>query len=148
MKSRLVRWCVTFVPVIFLIPVSLPAAPLPPDSSRPDFADDQAFAGKWVGTYTSDEGGTGKVAFTLSLDDKGQWRGSVAYTNQDGDQMAEIKALQLSGSKFKGTLETPSGAEITLEGEFQDGRFSGTYVVRGKGSTEVAEKGTWKTSKS
>ncbi len=145
MQSRLFRWCVSFILVVLPIELYLPASPQPRAAA---IADDQAQAGKWVGTFTSDSGGTGNVTFTLSQDDNGRWRASVTYTNQNGDQTAEIKEVQISGSKFKGRFESSDGMEITLEGDFVEGQFSGTYTVREKGSTEIAEKGTWKTKKS
>ncbi len=148
MHSRLFRWSVVSVSVIFIASTCLSAAPRPDAASRSGSLEDQAQAGKWVGTYTTGGGETGKVSFTLSQDDQGQWKASVTYTNQNGDQTSEIKELRVSESKFSGRFESPDGMEITLEGVFQEGQFSGTYTVREKGSTEVAEKGTWKTAKS
>ncbi len=147
MRAKLFRWSFPLVLAVLPIAANLQASPHP-WTNPAVLADDQAQAGKWVGTYTSDGGGTGNVTFTLSQDDKGLWRASVTYTNQNGDQTAEIKEIQVSASKFKGKFESPDGMEITLEGEFGEGQFSGTYTVREKGSTEIAEKGTWKTKKS
>ncbi|HYK90417.1 MAG TPA: hypothetical protein VE398_16705 [Acidobacteriota bacterium] len=110
--------------------------------------DDEKYAGRWDGTYASD-GGTGNVTLTFSKDGEGKWHATVRYTNEGGEQTAELKELQLNGTKFTGKLSSPDGgAVITLEGELQGSRLEGTYSVSEQGSTEVAEKGTWKTTRS
>ncbi len=131
---------------ILCIAAALAAAPGPGQAGA---SDDQAYAGKWVGTFGADGGGTGNVAITLGKDDKGEWQGSVKYSNQDGEQSANFKSLQFSGGKFKAKFNnSENSVEITLEGEFKGNEFAGTYSVAEKDSAQVIEKGTWKTTKS
>ncbi len=109
---------------------------------------DEEYAGKWEGTYTSEDGGSGKVSLTLTKGENGRWRGNIMYTNQNGDQTAEFKTVQIENDKFKAGFESPDGSVgIALEGKFQEGRFEGTYSVVAKDSKESVEKGTWKTTK-
>jgi hypothetical protein len=73
----------------------------------------------------------------------------VKYSNQDGEHAAEFKSLEIVDGKLKGKIETPDHqAEVMIEGEFQAGQLAGTYSVTPKGSTEAAEKGTWKVTRS
>ncbi len=110
--------------------------------------DDQQYAGTWTGTYSSESGGSGNVTFILSQDEEGQWRGTVKYTTDDGEQTAQLGSLKISGGKFTAKIETSDGTMIiSLEGQFAGTRFEGTYSVSDKDSTEVAERGTWKTVK-
>jgi hypothetical protein len=111
--------------------------------------DDQKNAGTWAGSYSTDSGATGSLTYILRKDEKGQWGGTVKYTNQDGEHVAEFKALEIVAGKLKGKIETPDNqAEIMIEGEFQADRFSGTYSVIPKGSTDVAEKGKFEVTRS
>ncbi len=134
---------------VFLILCIAAALAAAPGTGQAGATDDQAYAGKWVGNYSAEGGGTGNVAFTLSKNDKGQWQGSVKYTNQDGEQGSDFKSLQISGGKFKAKFNnSENSVEITLEGEFKGNEFAGTYSVAEKDSAQVVEKGTWKTTKS
>ncbi len=89
------------------------------------------------------------LTFSCPLDWIAEWRGTVKFTNQDGEQSAEFKSLQIADGKMKGKIESPDGqVEVTIEGQFQGDKLEGTYAVSPKGSTDVAEKGTWKVTKS
>ena len=97
------------------------------------------------GTYTSEAGESDKLTYVLSQDEKGRWRGSLKQTNQDGENSGEFKLLEISDGKFKGKIDMHEGqVEVTVAGEFQADRLSGTYEVTMKGSSEIVEKGTWK----
>jgi hypothetical protein len=73
----------------------------------------------------------------------------VKFTNEDGEQTADFKSLQIADGKMKVKIESPDGqVEVTIEGQFQGDKLEGTYVSSRKGSTEVVEKGTWKVVKS
>jgi hypothetical protein len=110
---------------------------------------DQKYVGEWVGSYTDGKGNTDKLSYTLSKDEKGQWRGRVKWVNQDGEQIANFKSLQIAGGRMKGKIEVPDGqVEVAVEGQFQGDKFVGTYAVSPKGSTEVVDKGAWKVAKS
>ena len=103
----------------------------------------------WAGSYLSDGGDSNKLSLALKKDEKGQWGGTAKWVNQEGEQSADFKSLQIADGKIKGKVETPDGqAEITSEGQFQGDTLQGTYVVSPKGSTEVLERGTWKVTKS
>jgi len=149
MRSKLFPMTRLIVSLIGLILIALFAARTSIASQPPSPADDQQYVGTWVGSYSSESGGAGTLTYVLSKDAKGQWQGTVIYTNQDGEQKIELKAIQIAGGKFNAKIDSPDGkAEVTIIGEFQGTRFEGTYSVSEKGSTEIAEKGTWKTTKS
>lgn len=107
----------------------------------------QSYDGTWTGTYSNDNGSTGNLSYILSKDEKGQWHGTVKYTNQDGENTAELGSLQIADGKMKAKIQRPD-VEVTIEGKFQGDQFEGTYAVSPKESTEVAEKGTWKVTRS
>jgi hypothetical protein len=111
--------------------------------------DAQKYVGVWTGSYTGPNGDGDRVTFTFSKDEKGQWRGGAKWINGGGEQSADFTVLQIADGKLKGTLEGPNGeAEILIEGQFQGDKLEGTYAISAKGSTEVAEKGSWKVAKS
>ena len=111
--------------------------------------DDQKYAGTWAGSYSTDSGSTGSLTYILRKDEKGQWGGTVKYSNQDGEHVPEFKALEIVDGKLQGKIETPDNqAEIIIEGKFQLDRFAGAYSVIPKGSTDVAEKGTFEVTRS
>ena len=112
-------------------------------------SDDKKYVGTWVGTYSTDNGFTEKLSCLLIKDEKGQWRGTIKFTNLAGEHSAEFKSLQIADGKLKGQLESPDGqAETKFEGVFQSDRLEGTYAASPKGSTEAVERGTWKTTRS
>jgi hypothetical protein len=149
MRSKLFRMILLIVFLILIVPLWLLAAERPTAGEQGSQSEDQKYAGTWVGSYSVDNGGTEKLSYIFSRDEKGQWRSTVKWTNQDGEQTGELKALQIAGGKLKAKLESPDGmVEVTIEGEFQGDRLEGTYSVSPKGSTEVSEKGTWKVKKS
>src|SRR5262249_28130293 len=111
-------------------------------------SEDQKYAGLWVGSYSGEGGSSGDLSFNISRDEKGQWRGTVKYTNQDGQQSAEFKSLQITNGKLKATIDTPAGdVDVTIDGQFQGDKLEGSYAISPKGSTEATEKGTWKLTK-
>jgi hypothetical protein len=112
-------------------------------------SDDKKYVGEWVGSYSAGNGNTEKLTFTLSKDEKGQWRGTAKWINQDGEQKADFKSLQIADGKMKGKIESPNGeVEVAIEGQFQGDKCEGTYAVSPKGSTEAVENGSWKVAKS
>jgi len=112
-------------------------------------SDDKKYLGEWVGSYNDGKGNTGKLSYILSKDEKGQWGGTVKWINQDGEQTADFKSLQIAGGKMKGKIEGPDGeVDVAIEGQFQGDKCEGTYAVSPKGSTEVVENGSWKVAKS
>jgi hypothetical protein len=113
-------------------------------------SDAQKYVGVWTGSYSSPNGNGDRVTFTFSKDEKGQWRGGAKWIDGGGgEQSADFKSLQIADGKLKGTLEIANGeAEILIEGQFQGDKLEGTYAISAKGSTEVAEKGSWKVAKS
>ena len=137
--------------VVFLIsiPWSGLLAAENPVGSQGKPAEDQKYAGTWSGAYTVDGGPSNNLSYTLSRDDKGQWRGTIKFNNQDGEQTGELRAIVIADAKFKAKLDSPDGqVEVTIEGVFKGDQFEGTYSVSPKGTTDVAEKGTWKVTKS
>ena len=122
---------------------------VPAAAAANDAFQDEGYAGQWAGTYAADGGSTGNVTLTFSKDEGGVWHGSIKYSNQNGDQTAELRELKIAGTKFNAKLTSPDeSAVITLEGELKGTRLEGAYSVSENGSTEVAEKGTWKTTRS
>jgi hypothetical protein len=105
-------------------------------------------AGLWSGTYATEGGSTGTLSFDISKDEKNQWRGVLRFSNQDGEQTADLKSIQVTADKFMAKIESPDGqAEVAIEGQFGSDKFEGTYTVSPKGGTGTIEKGTWKTTK-
>jgi hypothetical protein len=149
MRSKLFQVALLIVGLTWMVPSALLAAENLGASGQGRGSEDQKYAGEWVGTYSVDNAYTNKLSYTLSKDEKGQWRGTVKFTNQDGEQTADFKSLQVADGKMKGKIESPDGrVEVTIEGQFQEDKLEGTYAASPKGTTEVAEKGTWKVAKS
>jgi hypothetical protein len=149
MRRKLFRMVLLIVFSILSVPIWLLAAEPSTASEQGSKPEDQKYAGTWVGSYSVDSGSTEKLSYVFSKDEKGQWRGTVKWTNQDGEQAAELKGLQIADGKLKGKVESPDGmVEVTIAGEFHGDQLEGTYSVSPKGSTEVSEKGTWKVKKS
>jgi hypothetical protein len=144
MRSKLFPVVLLIVVLAWMVPPGLLAV----EAGQGNDSDDKKYAGVWAGSYSVDNGNTEKLSYTFSKDEKGQWRGTVKFVNQDGEQTADFKSLQIADGKMKGKIESPDGqAEVTIEGQFQGDKLEGTYAVSAKGSTDVVEKGTWKVSK-
>ena len=149
MRSELPRATLLTAVLVLTAPPGLAAAGNPAAGGQGARSGDQEYAGTWVGSYSPESGETGNLSYTLSQDEKGVWRGTVKYTNQDGEQTGELKALRIADGKLTAKMDSPDGeVEISIEGQFQGDRLEGTFSVSPKGSTEVAEKGTWKVAKS
>ena len=84
----------TLAGLILLIPLVLLAneESLAGQASRQD---DQKYAGTWAGSYSADNEATESLSYILRKDEKGQWGGTVKYSNQDGEQAAEFKSLEI-----------------------------------------------------
>jgi hypothetical protein len=148
MRSKLFQVVSLIVALTGMVPSFLFAAENPGAGGQGSSTDDQKYVGAWVGSYNTD-GYTEKLSYTLSKDEKGQWRGTMKWINKSGEHTAELKSLQIADGKMKGKVETPDGqAETVIEGQFQGDKLEGTYAVSPKGSTEVVEKGAWKVAKS
>jgi len=149
MRSKLFQVALLIVALTGIVPSVLFAAVNQSAGGQGSGSDDQKYVGQWVGSFSTADGNTNKLSYTLSKDEKGQWRGTVKWVNQEGENTAEFKSLQIADGKMKGKIESPDGqVDVAIEGEFQGDKLEGTYAVSPKGSTEVAEKGTWKVAKS
>jgi hypothetical protein len=149
MRSKLFQVVLLIVALIGTVPSILVAAENLGAGGQGSGSDDKKYVGEWVGSYSADNGATDKLSYTLSKDEKGQWRGAVKWISQDGEHSADFKSLQIADGKMKGKIESPDGqVEITIEGQFQGDKLEGTYAISPKGSTEVVEKGEWKVAKS
>ncbi|HJZ81637.1 MAG TPA: hypothetical protein VKD91_14875 [Pyrinomonadaceae bacterium] len=145
MRNKLFPFALLIVVSALMVPSRLLAAEIPGTAGE----DDKKYAGLWTGSYSTDNGNSDKLTYILSQDEKGQWRGTVKFVNQDGEQTAEFKSLQIVDGKMKGKIEGPDGqVEVTIEGQFQGDKSEGTFSVSAKGSTDVMDKGTWKVTKS
>jgi len=147
MRSKLLRMAMLMVVSIWLMPAGLLASETPMTSDQGSSSDDQKYAGMWVGSYVTEGGVTERLSYVLRKDEKGQWHGTVKFTNQDGEQTADFKTLQIADGKMKGKIEAPD-AEVTIEGQFQGDRIEGTYSVVAAGSTDIVDRGTWKVTRS
>jgi len=149
MRSKLFQVALLICALTGMIPSIMVAAENLGAGGQGSGSDDKKYVGEWVGSYSAGDGATDKLSYTLSKDEKGQWRGTVKWINQDGEHSADFKSLQIADGKMKGKIETPDGqAEITIEGQFEVDKLEGTYAISPKGSTEVVEKGAWKVAKS
>src|SRR5262245_10919846 len=144
MRSKLFLVALLIVVSAWMVPSGLLAAEIPGTAGQ----DDKKYAGLWTGSYSAENGNTEKLTYILSQDEKGQWRGTVKFVNQDGEQTADFKSLQIADGKMKGKIESPDGqVEVTVEGKFDGDTIEGTYSVLPKGQTEAVEKGSWKVTK-
>jgi hypothetical protein len=149
MRSKLFQVALLIFALIGMVPSILVAAENLGAGGQGSGSDDKNYVGEWVGSYSAGNGNTEKLSFTLSKDEKGQWRGTVKWVNQNGENKADFKSLQIVDGKMKGKIEDPNGeVEVAIEGQFQGDKLEGTYAVAPKGSTEVVEKGEWKVTKS
>jgi hypothetical protein len=149
MRSKLFQATLLIVALTGIVPSILFAAGNPGAGRQGGGSDDQKYVGEWVGSYSDGNGNGDKLSYTLSKDEKGQWRGTVKWVNQNGANTADFRSLQIADGKMKGKIESPDGqVEVAIEGQFQGDKLEGTYAVSPKGSTEVAEKGTWNVAKS
>jgi hypothetical protein len=149
MRSKLFQVALLIFALTGMVPSILVAAGNLGAVGQGSGSDDKKYVGEWVGSYSAGNGNTEKLSFTLSKDEKGQWRGSAKWVNQDGVQSADFKSLQISDGKMKGKIEDPNGeVEVAIEGQFQGDKCEGTYAVSPKGSTEVVDKGAWTVAKS
>jgi hypothetical protein len=149
MRSKLFQVVLLIVALTGTVPSILFAGENLGAGGQGSGSDDKKYVGEWVGSYIGGDGSTNKLSYTLSKDEKGQWRGTVKWVNQNGENKADFKSLQIVDGKMKGKIEDPNGeVEVAIEGQFQGDKLEGTYAVAPKGSTEVAEKGEWKVTKS
>ena len=149
MRSKIFQVALVIVALTGIVPSILFAAGNPGAGGQRSGSDDQKNVGEWAGSYSTDGGYTNKLSYTLSKDEKGQWRGTMKWVNQSGDHAADFTSLHVADGKLKGKVEILDGQmETTIEGQFQGDRLEGTYAVSPKGSTEVVEKGSWKAAKS
>jgi len=149
MRSKLFQVTLLIFALTGMVPSILVAAENMGAGGQGSGSDDKKYVGEWVGAYEDGKGNTDKLSFNLSKDEKGQWRGTAKWVNQDGEQTADFKSLQIEGGKMKGKIEGPDGqVEFAVEGQLQGDKLEGTYAVSPKGSTEVVEKGSWKVAKS
>jgi hypothetical protein len=114
----------------------------------------QNYAGLWSGTWVNENGpAKGIISYTLSKDNKGQWRGTVnfKYQNQPEEYKADLQSLQIAGEKMKAKFEIvglKGAREFTVEGQFQGNKLEGSAAISRRGSTVVTSKWAWKTTKS
>jgi hypothetical protein len=137
-----VRSNIFIVAVLMVVSAGMVAA------GQESSTDAQKYIGAWAGSYTTDAGVTNKVSFSLKKDEKAQWGGTVKWANQEGEQSADFKTLQIADGKLKGTVESPDGqVDIAIEGHLEGDTLEGTYAVSPKGTTDVVERGNWKVTK-
>jgi len=115
---------------------------------------DQKYAGKWVGTFSSENGPKGDITYDLSKDNKGQWRGTVnfKYRNQPEEHKSNLQSIQIVGGKLKANIIDMPGykggpRDARVEGQFQGDNFEGSLTISPKGSPDITNTWTWKTTK-
>ena len=115
---------------------------------------DQKYAGLWAGTFSSN-GPKGDISYTLSKDSKGEWRGTLSFkfSNQPEEYKADLQSIQIVGGKLKANIVEMPGAkggvrEARIEGQFQGDKFEGSIAISRKGSTDIVNTWTWKTTRS
>ena len=149
MRIKLLRITPLIIITMWLISSALSAAAYPGSMGQGGKSDDQKYAGTWTGTYTAENGSSNSLTYTFTKDEKGKWGGKVTYTNDNGEQTADLKSMEITAGKMTAKIESPDGqVEVLIEGKFVGNNLEGTYSVSPKGSTEVAEKGSYKASKS
>jgi hypothetical protein len=149
MQGKLFQVVLLIIALTGTAPSVLVIAENPGAGVQGSAADDKKYAGEWAGSYSGSEGVSDKLSYTLSKDEKGKWRGTVKWANQNGENKADFKSLEIADGKMKGKIEDPNGeVEVAIEGQFQGDKLEGTFAVSPKGSTEVVGKGSWKVAKS
>src|SRR5262245_44873599 len=107
-------------------------------------SDDQKYAGTWTGTISRENGDSSQLEYTFIKDEKGKWGGRVNYR----DQSLDFKLLEIADGKMKAKVDLRNGkVEAVLEGVFVGDNLEGTFTLFPNGSTEAAEKGTWKVTR-
>ena len=148
MRCKLFRPALLIIALAWMVQSSLMAAENLGTAGQGSGSEDNKYAGLWAGSYSADSGPTEKLSYTLSRDERGQWRGTVKYIDKNEKHTADFILLQIADGKMKGKIETPDGQmEITIEGQFHGESLDGAYAISPKGSTEVVVKGTWKVTK-
>jgi hypothetical protein len=147
MRSKLFKVTLLIVVLTLMVPSVLLAAENQGSGGQGSDSDSRKYAGEWAGSVTREDGATHKLSYTLRKDEKGQWRGTVKWNNDQGEQSADFESLQIENGKMKGKFEHQGEVEATLEGQFQGDNLEGTFTVISKSSAEVLEKGTWKVTK-
>jgi hypothetical protein len=166
------RKCLALILLIVLLSLSLGAASLktmasdifgtlgvpfesPVVGEQGGRSGDQKYAGLWVGTFSSENGPRGDITYDLSKDNKGQWRGTMnfKYRNQPEEYKANLQSIQIVGGKLKANIIDLPGykggpRDARIEGQFQGDKFEGSLAVSPKGSTDITNTWTWKTTKS
>jgi hypothetical protein len=149
MRIKLFRVTSLIIVSMSLITSGLSAAGDPGRVVQGGKSNDQKYAGTWDGTYSRGDGGSNQLSFIFIKDEKGKWSGKVNYINDSGNQSVDFKSLEIADGKMKATIDMPNGqAEAFIEGKFVGDNLEGTYTIIAKDSTEVAEKGTVKATKS
>ena len=120
------------------------------EPKRGEVADE--YLGTWAGSWgmSADASDGGSIEMTIEKDKEGAPAGKVTVSGGEGAHNAVFTSLSFEGSKMKGTYDYPvgDGGEIALEGTFDKGAGTGTWVMHPKGqAAEVAAQGTWKVTK-
>src|SRR6266508_246760 len=120
MRSKLFQVALLIFALTGMVPSILVAAENPGAGGQGGGSDDKKYVGEWAGSYSTDDGYTNKLSYTLSKDEKGQWRGTMKWVNQNGDHAADFKSLQVANGKMKGKVEIMEGKmESAMEGQFK-----------------------------
>src|SRR5215471_1193729 len=98
--KRITRIMSTMLPLL-LVAVSLCAINRTATVAGQTPVGDQQWACDWKGSYTKGKGETFNLSYVLAKDDKGHWRGTVKYTNEDGDHSTDFKLIEIADTKFK-----------------------------------------------
>src|SRR3954468_10321878 len=107
MRSKLLRMTMLILFSMWLMTTGLLAFENPTASGQGSSSDEQKYAGTWVGSYVTEGGVTERLSYVLRKDEKGQWHGTVKFTNQDGEQTADFKLLQIADGKMNGKITAP-----------------------------------------
>src|SRR5215475_12725340 len=96
MRSKLFQVALLIFALTGMVPSILVAAENMGAGGQGSGSDDKKYVGEWVGSYSDGNGNGDKLSYTLSKDEKGQWRGVVKWINQDGEHSADFKSLQIA----------------------------------------------------
>jgi hypothetical protein len=137
MKNRTVRrGCCTWIFVLIL--GVLASAHQQKEGSPP--------TGRFQGTWTVTEGGSGKGGFeiTITKDKDGALGGSVSIKGEPA-YTANLKSIAFDGAKMTAMYDFPLDArlEVLLDATFEGTTATGTWLVREKESTNEVGRGTW-----
>lgn len=104
------------------------------------------WGGNWVGEYASSFGNSGAIELGFSVDSAGATVGVIRFDAGMGMQSAPLESLVLTADSVTATLRF-DGMVAEVAGVRRQDTAEGTYTVVPEGAMEIADSGTWNTTR-